>query len=409
MQRALCTGRISDQAGQVLVLSFTGSEPNQAGISRHVSHSHGEVAHTVMLQPGVAQQLELQLSRGLRLRGQVRDGQGEPVAKVSIAVQAPGTTDKRSWHAFARTDEAGRFDVTNCPVGRVLKMEFEGKDIQKVVRLGVDPGAGELDVRVQRTAKPSVFITGVVRGLGGVPIRRAKISAWTEDGEHRPPRAPTDEQGVFRIGPVLHGTWRLVVRAEGYPLLGVKPRALVVGERWDLGDLTLPRGGTAIIKVMGADTADMHFMVLRPANGARWVVSADRERPTTSILTPDKYVLMAWGKKAVPQAVPFEIVADEQREVVVRTTPGALRRLAFEIAVPGAETGGGVTLKVHRGGTQVVDQWIPWRRGEPWGYDLWLEPGSYRVIAVGQRLRGEMELTVGSKAAGSATVRLLLQ
>ena len=136
-------------------------------------------------------------------------------------------------------------------------------------------------------------------------------------------------------------------------------------------------------------------------------MAADRERPTTSILTPDKYVLMAWGKKTVPQALPFEIVADEQREVVVRTKPGVHRRLAFEFAVPGAETGGGVTLKVYRGGTQVVDQWIPYPRGEPWGYDLWLEPGSYRVVAVGQRLRGEMELTVGGEAAESVPVRLL--
>jgi len=341
--------------------------------------------------------LDLVLSKGLQILGQVVDERGQGVAKVHVEATAPRTVEYKGWMGYARTDDDGRFAIANCPPGRTFELELTGKAIEAKHWPQVEPSPVERSFAVRRAEPPAARIVGSVVGADGRPIVGGIVSVWTQ-GNHGTPEVATDELGAFSVGPVAAGTWRGRIRAEGLPPLEIGPRPLARGERWDLGPLVMPEGGRAAIVAEGEDLSEMGFMLLRPATGARWVPAARAGVVETSILVPDRYLLMAWGPRTPAQVQPFDIVANRVVEVRLQGGAGVLQRFEFETAAGGLPAAGG-QLAVFRGEDKLVDVWLQAPSEAPWTYDVCLLPGEYSATLRGAGFSGEVDVRIGSVPA----------
>src|SRR5688572_25746603 len=96
-------------------------------------------------------------------------------------------------------------------------------------------------------------VTGrVVDAVTGEPIAGARVSlVWAGAQRpplpHRPTIANTNADGVFLIGDVPAGRWRMTVEKTGYYLAGGVARAPVIdvaAARVAVPDIRLDRGGT---------------------------------------------------------------------------------------------------------------------------------------------------------------------
>ena len=360
----------------------------------HAEHDdEGEASLVVSLVGGSVRDCELHLSRGLELRGRVLAQDEAGVAKVFVEVDAARTREAPAWRGFARTDEAGRFAVANCPVARPLRVAFSGETIESHRLEAVDPRDGDLLVRVRRI-EASVHIVGSVQDPEGRPMAGVRISPWCDGRELRPDQILTAADGAFAFGPLPPGTWRLSIDCEDYPPPVFEPRTLRAGERWDLGIVRFAVGGTAILHPGSVPASALRFMLADTTSDRRWSIRNDREHPETPLLTAGDYLLMVWGEQAAARVVPLTITAGQQTEVELNTEPGVRQHLEF-IAEADVDVGHGATLSLFRGQEKLVDWWVPTQRGEAWTCDLWLLPGRYRVTMVG-KLRGAAELTVGA-------------
>lgn len=354
--------------------------------------SKGEATLSVSLAAGEQRSCAVRLSRGLELRGAVTDGDGAPMANVWLSAAAPGTRDAESWTGFQTTAADGSFAFANCPPGRLLTVEVQGPRIERQVLRGVDPRAGPLAVTVRRLPEPSVHVTGTVTGPDGRPLSGARVVAWA--GEVPVAEQVTADDGVFAFGPLVPGRWRLVVRRPGHPVPQIEPRQLGAGARWDLGQVRLEAGGTVVIRSPHAPGGPLGLMIVDGA-GRRWALAGGDGEVESPVLAAGAYRLMVWAPEVAAHVVPFQVRAGGQTVLEIGPRPGVRQRLEL-VAAEGAAVGAGATLSVYRGGEQLVDWWLPAEPGEPWACELCLQPGRYRVAAVG-RLRGEVVLEVGER------------
>lgn len=364
---------------------------------------HGKCEQVVEIGTEGEVSLDLTLSKGLQLLGRVVDAKGDGVASVHVEATAARTIDDDHFYGYARTDGEGRFSVDNCPPGRTLRVEVSGEAIEARSWPTVDPAQGKPEFVVRRAAAPTSHILGTLVSPEGLPVTRAEISVWTEDGTHRPPRAGVDERGAFAIGPLPAGNWRCSIRAEGYPSLSYGPRALAGGERWDLGPVALPRGGTATIDVDGEDPSAMGFMLRHPGTGSRWVPMPRNGVVRTPILQPDRYELRAWGPRTPAQLVSVDIVAGQTTTVRVRAGDGVPQRFVFETEDGRLPPSGG-QLTVFAGEQQLVDTWLQAPRTAPWHQEFALRPGVYRARLGSQAFEGEAVFTVGDAPGETVTI-----
>ncbi|HEU4419754.1 MAG TPA: sigma-70 family RNA polymerase sigma factor, partial [Planctomycetota bacterium] len=212
-------------------------------------------------QPGETLRCELSLSNGLALRGRVVDDLGAPVAQANVVCDAEGND---RWASVAWTDEAGRFLVAGCPSGRRFSVEVAAREHLSVQRNGVDPLAGELELRLARDTAPKARIHGrLLRPDGG-----AAIGGSIRASRYRPQLieyAEVQADGSFAIA-VPSGEWYVTVDVRNHPEIDAGPQVLEPGATWDLGTLQLSIGGTLVVhdleeprlKYMIFDTRDRY-------------------------------------------------------------------------------------------------------------------------------------------------------
>ncbi|MCR9247684.1 MAG: sigma-70 family RNA polymerase sigma factor [bacterium] len=363
----------------------------------------GKCERAVELVGGRTRELDLVVSKGLELTGLVRDDDNQPVHEASIQVTARRTPTTEGWVKFTRTDAAGKFAIPNCPAERGLTVEITHEDFAPRSLDDVRPEQGTLDVRLQR-ADRSNQISGTVVDPNGKPLAGVAVSVRCRGRDRYYEPVTTTADGKFAFEELPTGRWTVTLRSDSYPEPRIEPRDIGPQEHWDLGKVRFVTGGRAIIRTSPAPAADLKFMIADTRSPARWAIHAQGEEPTTPILHPGEYRLMAWGKNAAAQAVTFTIVAGQRTEVPLTTPTGVHQRLEFSYDAE-SEVCYGATLAVYRGEEKLVDRWIPTKKGEPFGYDLWLLPGKYRVTLAGS-LRGETELTVGDSTTSPVTVEL---
>src|SRR5262249_59728553 len=105
----------------------------------------------------------------------------------------------------------------------------------------------------------------------------------------------TDNNGRFEIGPVPPGTWRVTVRIRDYPDFTSEPRELGANANWDLGTITLARGGTARVHLLGPALEGLYLHVNNAARTGSWAVADETGGYPTSALAGGAYHPLVGG------------------------------------------------------------------------------------------------------------------
>lgn len=363
----------------------------------------GKATSRVRTEAGTPVVCELQLSRGLELQGRLVDGDGQPVASAVLECMADEYR-AGGWFTFARADAQGRFVATNCPEQGTIRITVRATGFEDLLRRGIDPKAGEVELQLQRLPESSVRITGTVVGPDGRPVANASVGARRTEGRGGQGLRSTDDGGRFELGPYPPGTWSVWVRSPGHPAFRTEERALGADATWDLGTITLVRGGTAVLRQLGPAVDGVRFHATAVDRSGHSTFGDDGGRLRSSVLAAGDYHLMVSGAGVAAQAVPFTIRPGEETTVDVQVEEGTVQRCECELPA-GAEVPG-ATLRFSRGGAFCGQAWAPVRTGQPPAAEVCLAPGFYTVTAEAGDLRGTATFTVGAGAGPPVRVAL---
>jgi RNA polymerase sigma-70 factor (ECF subfamily) len=189
--------------------------------------------------------LDLVLQPEALLRGQIRGGDGAPVAGARVSARvglpgrpaaAPGQRRVPEHHRTVTSDPAGRFELRGLPAGQ-LWLAAQSDD-GAAASLGPQTvAAGEVR-DVDLSLSPPASLSGRILFDDGAPAAGVRVDAAADrDGADFGFFASTvsDEQGRFTVGPLGAGTvsvqlgWRsfLAVRHRRLPV-GLRPHRLDV-------------------------------------------------------------------------------------------------------------------------------------------------------------------------------------
>lgn len=360
----------------------------------------GEATQSMVVEAGAVASCRLQLSRGLELAGRVVDPDGQPVAGAYVMMSS------RGWSAFEQSDAQGRFVATNLPADRPIGVRVTARGFAELVRSGLQSTGGEVLLELTRVEAPSVHVSGRVVDPDGRPVANAVVGAQRADG-HSSGLFATDNDGMFRRGPLTPGTWSLRVQATGLVTFESGRRELAANAIWDLGTITLIRGGYGVVRVEGESVEGARFYVRAGVDHAASVVTEVDGELRTDALAAGAYELAVAGTGIAHHVVPFSVRDGERTFVDVRVVRGVRQGFRVEADGVGDDTRG-ASIEVFRGDAFAVRVWC--RRADDPGVfvgETWLAPGDYRFEV---RLEGRHQsgrVTVAPRPADDVRVRLL--
>ncbi|MCK6447276.1 MAG: carboxypeptidase-like regulatory domain-containing protein [Planctomycetes bacterium] len=109
------------------------------------------------------------------IRGVVLDGLGRPVPRVEVAALADGAC----WHAYATTDDAGRFELEVDAFVASHRL-VAGSGLNSANRDHVAPGSADVELRFPQLASVRVR---VVDSATGAPLAAFRLRFRADDGE----------------------------------------------------------------------------------------------------------------------------------------------------------------------------------------------------------------------------------
>jgi hypothetical protein len=187
------------------------------------------------------------------------DENGNGVDGGSVMVDGPSDEATRGFFNsnWVESDAEGRCTVTGCPNSDLRVMaRFKGGDYSSADVSHVRAGGEEVIVPVTSARHLTAWIEGTVVDPDGHPAS-ARLFAY--DLNHRPGfatfEASDSTTGHFKLGPFAPGTFRLQVRADGYPITDLDVGAIAANEVKDVGALQLVRGGMLHVDVHSASGA----------------------------------------------------------------------------------------------------------------------------------------------------------
>ena len=368
------------------------------------SDAAGRAAQRVRTEFGRTVTCDLQLSRGIELRVRVLDEKDAPVAEAIVECFANRPSGGDTWFVFARTDAEGWVKAANCPEQGGISVTVRASGFEELRLPDVDPRKSPLELRVLRAPPRTVRITGKVVAPDGLPVGNASVNAYRSDRRDQSGIQPTDTEGRFELGPLVPGTWTVNVRAPSYPNYSSEPRELAADAVWDLGQVQLLAGGTAIVRVEG-DRTDVSFLIIDVAGNTSTNLSESDGALVSGALAPGEYRLLVNGKTVAAQSLPFIVRGGEKSPLTVKLQPGVRQR--FELNASASSTPPtNVTLHIHRGTELLVRTWVSLRDG-PATEEVCLSPGDYRVsVQVGGRDVANASFSVGATEAPALRLEL---
>ncbi|MEZ5963633.1 MAG: sigma-70 family RNA polymerase sigma factor [Planctomycetota bacterium] len=357
-------------------------------------HPHGKGSARVHGVAGTTVVCELTLSNGLALRGRVVDADGAPVGSAQISAEPMVSPTGRLRSTFSHGD--GGFLFADCKPGR-MTLRAAAPGYTAATLRDVEPGAREVELRLQKDTAPRATIRGrLLRpdGSGAVGESVEVLCAQPQQFTSAPVEAA---DGAFAVE-VAAGRWWLRVLSASHPELEIPGRELLAGEVWDLGEMRLTRGGTLRVH---PERAGIDLQILDAEGGA----AGRPTPPRPTLLAPGTYTLLARADGMAAMALPFAIEPDRETGLDVRLMPGVRQLLVFA-PEPGVAMPTRVDFEVSRDGQVVLRASARGGDGAPPESAIWLAPGDYELSTRIRSERTSVRFTVGD---AEGTVRLALR
>ena len=291
------------------------------------------------LDPGEQRRIEWRLPAPAAVRGTLRNSSGEPLAGVELVLtQSEHPLQihpelREHWIprrlvsflpvlARTSTDASGAFALRDLPPGCFELGPAEGDRSLPQVAFPLLLEAGETE-NLELVLDRDLWISGVVLDPDGRPASLAEVSAANEQRAFRPVGASylSDEDGAFRLGPLVSGAYRVTARGEEDPFLAESLPLTVTSGTEDVV-LTLRRGGALTFSFRGVpETLAPEVLVRREVPGSEFL-----EDPAH--LVPGTYSIYAWTRTGLAAFVTgFAVAAGRENVVELALQPGA--RVSF--------------------------------------------------------------------------------
>ena len=221
----------------------------------------GQIQRHVEVVEGETVVVDFQISKGMKLVGQLLTETGEPVAGARIS-----STWAR-YGPYSISDELGRFTVVGLRPGQKLglKAEHSGLKLRGMAEIEVQPGV-PIEIRMKSYGR--VKVSGRVIDHEGKPMPSMEVQLTHWDLQRHIGNvtnvAVTDDDGRFReIELIVGDEYEIHVELEGYRRAETKQFA-ATAEMTQIADLVLlPAGGEFFIEGRVTDTAG------EPVSGVR--------------------------------------------------------------------------------------------------------------------------------------------
>lgn len=158
-------------------------------------------------------EVDLTLEKGCSMKGTVEDDDGRPLADVFVDAElrrAAGSLGSSTVDLASQTDsdEDGRFELSNVPVGDVLVRAYDGAHAVTSLVIQVETCAAIEPVRIRMSAGGS--LSGLVKSSDGSPVAGAKVTVSQRAAGFV--NATTDAEGRYRVDRLPAGSMRVTVR-----------------------------------------------------------------------------------------------------------------------------------------------------------------------------------------------------
>ena len=410
-QGAVCTGTVRDdadqplarvvvQCGELATLAHVRTVTAADGTYRLAGLPTGQIALVadggkrgkestkIQAAAGETVRWDVRFTSGTKLTGRLLTKRGDPVVGQRVVIVATGGGARMKVLGSVVTDNQGRFSLARCP-DRVGTL-FRAKGFSPAYRMDVDPGAGEVVLRVEKFVL-SVRIKGVVVDPSGKPVAAGVWPMRRGDGNSL--RKTNDPgTGAFALGPLPPGVHRLMIEAQGLATYRSADRELAADETWDLGTIQLERGGRAKVVFDRSAVGDVQGLTLGVVDSdLRGLTNrqAGADVAYTEQLPAGHYHVVIRGKDIASLAVPVELKTGEETELTVKLTRGSPFTVRFDteadrvlVTITGPHG-----LVQNRWHTRFGEREITTQPN--------LAPGRYTVTAVtANGAKGKVEFTV---------------
>ncbi len=365
-------------------------------------HRFGKSRQAALVIGAATTQCEVTLSRGVVFRGRIVDGDGEPITTAQVEYRCNVPVEGFDW--VDQTDKNGEFELQNCPAGELLNVRIRASGYEPFDLSRVDPAAGPYQWTLQRSSAGRARITGTITAPDGVPLANVTVDAYQRSGEGSAATI-TRSDGRFDFRNLPPGAWHLTARANDFPLLIVGTRTLAADATWDLGQLGMVVGGTAVVTVEG-DMANVYFRSLDAEGRMRNDWSKDGNTVRSQLLPPGEHRLLVSGPDVVPQAIAFTVRSSQDTAIAVQLGTGTRQRFAFGTAgldpLPQR-----LVVRVLRDGQLLRHDVVLPKTGADAPDSTCLPPGDYVVtVSADDRELGRAAFTVTTTEAAPLRLEL---
>ena len=214
----------------------------------------GQAQSTVSAVEGQTNQVEIELSAGLRINGTIRDTGGSPIAGVNVSVN-PNYGNNRP----VKTDASGHYEIAwqkfNLGGNQTFSLMARSAERNLAATQDIEESTTKLDLKLQ----PGLTLTATVQDAKGKVVTNATATAflvnnssWGGSGI----TATTDARGHIEIAamPAADG-YSLSVSAKGYGSAQQQlPAPAKSTARLDFSTMVLPLANLKLAgKVLGTD------------------------------------------------------------------------------------------------------------------------------------------------------------
>ena len=201
--------------GTVLI---EGVRPREEVLEARAEGYAVEVQRIAKTEPGTTTELEFKLGPGGTIRGTVRDMDKKGLAGVAIDARVPRQPAELDL-GFRRTDNEGRFEIPNVPLGETTRIRISKEglvDQQRELTLTEEQRSQGVAFLMQRRPMGGSIAVEVV-GPDDQPVADAELINPSERSNVKR-TGRTDAEGSCQLDDVLNasGRYELNVKAKGF-------------------------------------------------------------------------------------------------------------------------------------------------------------------------------------------------